>query len=436
MIKLKAPREELFSFFDNSNVYPEKSDSGDYTVTIDPGLITPEEETLFKSLGVILGRIGSLTSGIESITEFLTLLGGVEKDVILTHKDHITRFCIAAFYPTEPRTKQFITEGLDNLTHGRPVAEGLPATIRTITRPSPPTIDCLGFRFPMQAITILGARPGSGKTLSLLNIARTLLEKGKTVAFFSYEEIAQQLAFKMALSYVLPEDNINPDHTPLDDLEKATQPGNTFPPEGYKRPWETFAGYIHTGALELYDTPGTAGKLTEKIKGTKADVVIIDYVQQIPGDGKQEYSRQIELAKITREIRDTVKRKNATVILAAQLNRDDSKDGLLRLREADDIGNDANLVYLLNRYEYPPDSEKPTDFYIEFDRAKDRNGKNSKRIQFKHNAPVWRLEFMDQADETKLDKAKNGGKKGNKETKPEKNTGRGKGESYDWGGGK
>ena len=128
MIELKAPREELFSFFENSNVYPVKSESG-YTATIEPGFITPEEETLFKSLGVILGRIGSKTTGIESITEFLTLLGGVDKDLILTHKDHITRFCVAAFYPTEPRTKQFITEGLENLLHGRPVAEGLPADI-------------------------------------------------------------------------------------------------------------------------------------------------------------------------------------------------------------------------------------------------------------------------------------------------------------------
>jgi replicative DNA helicase len=81
------------------------------------------------------------------------------------------------------------------------------------------------------------------------------------------------------------------------------------------------------------------------------DMLVIDYVQLIePENVTRGESRQQQLGKITRKLKQLAKNQNLIVLSAAQLNRDVDRSGreprLSDLREAGDIEQDTDVVML------------------------------------------------------------------------------------------
>ena len=200
-------------------------------------------------------------------------------------------------------------------------------------------------------LLLIAARPAMGKTAFALNLVQNAALKGDaSVAVFSLEMSKEQLVQRMIASQSTVE---------LKKIKTGTLADNDWP-----RITDGMA--ILSGAkIHIDDTPGI--KISElrskcrKLKIEKGlDLVLIDYLQLMEGEGQNE-SRQQEIAKISRSL---AKELDCPVVALSQLSRApeqraDHRPMLSDLRESGSIEQDADIVMFLYRDEYyNPDTEK------------------------------------------------------------------------------
>ena len=218
---------------------------------------------------------------------------------------------------------------------------------------------------PSQLI-LLAARPAMGKTALGLTMAWNAAREGKSVAFFSLEMSVLQLNYRL-LSMVS-----------MIDLEQVMN-GRIKDDE-----WELlFRATKEIANKDLYvdETPGiTLSEMRSKLKRLKAevgvDLVVIDYLQLMQADGRQE-NRQNEIASISRGLKTLSKELNCPILSLAQLSREadkraDHKPILSDLRESGAIEQDADVVMLLYREDYYDEEDNPNIAKVIV--AKHRNG--------------------------------------------------------------
>ena len=218
---------------------------------------------------------------------------------------------------------------------------------------------------PAQLI-LLAARPAMGKTALGLTMAWNAAREGKSVAFFSLEMSTLQLNYRL-LSMVS-----------MIDLEQVMN-GRIKDDE-----WELlFRATKEIAQQDIYvdETPGiTLSEMRSKLKRLKAevgvDLVVIDYLQLMQADGRQE-NRQNEIASISRGLKSLSKELNCPILSLAQLSREadkraDHKPILSDLRESGAIEQDADVVMLLYREDYYDEEENPNIAKVIV--AKHRNG--------------------------------------------------------------
>ena len=203
-------------------------------------------------------------------------------------------------------------------------------------------------------LLLIAARPAMGKTAFALNLVQNAALKGDaSVAVFSLEMSKEQLVQRMIASQSTVE---------LKKIKTGTLADNDWP-----RITDGMA--ILSGAkIHIDDTPGI--KISElrskcrKLKIEKGlDLVLIDYLQLMEGEGQNESSQQ-EIAKISRSLKILAKELDCPVVALSQLSRApeqraDHRPMLSDLRESGSIEQDADIVMFLYRDEYyNPDTEK------------------------------------------------------------------------------
>ena len=203
-------------------------------------------------------------------------------------------------------------------------------------------------------LLLIAARPAMGKTAFALNLVQNAALKGDaSVAVFSLEMSKEQLVQRMIASQSTVE---------LKKIKTGTLADNDWP-----RITDGMA--ILSGAkIHIDGTPGI--KISElrskcrKLKIEKGlDLVLIDYLQLMEGEGQNE-SRQQEIAKISRSLKILAKELDCPVVALSQLSRApeqraDHRPMLSDLRESGSIEQDADIVMFLYRDEYyNPDTEK------------------------------------------------------------------------------
>lgn len=215
-----------------------------------------------------------------------------------------------------------------------------------------------------QELTIIGARPGQGKTIAGLQIAKYLAKKGLHIPFFTLEMSDKQLLSRLISS----ESKIN--------SHKLRKP-KLMTDEEYKL-YKTTLAYINELPLYIEES-----KYIQEIRSycrqmkmkNKLDALFVDYIQLML-TMKKTNNRNEELGDISRGLKSISKEFNIPVVALAQLNRTTEKENreprLSDLRECGDMEQDADNVIFIHE-------EDETDSLVEIRKrkiiiAKQRNG--------------------------------------------------------------
>ncbi|MFT3809020.1 MAG: replicative DNA helicase [Micropepsaceae bacterium] len=222
--------------------------------------------------------------------------------------------------------------------------------------------DMLG-GFQRSDLLILAGRPGMGKTALATNIAvnaaRAKLNdstEGGTVAFFSLEMSAEQLATRI-ISEVA--------EIPLWQIRRGKVEPRDFPS------LIDAVSLLENLPLYIDDSPGlsisqvAARARRMKRDKTGLDLIVIDYLQLLEGSGaKRNENRVQEVTEITKGLKNLAKELDIPVLALAQLSRgvdarDDKRPVLSDLRESGSIEQDADAVMFVFREEYYHKSREP-----------------------------------------------------------------------------
>jgi replicative DNA helicase len=192
-------------------------------------------------------------------------------------------------------------------------------------------------------VMLIAARPGVGKSAIALQIVLSMLEQGKPVSLWSLEMRPKQWARRAlaALSQVsLGKIRRGMDSmTDNDVADLSTAMGMlkgrplSFPPP-------------------MSDTTpeGFAIQALEEHMANKSVVLVIDYLQIMEPDPNAK-SREQEVARASRKIKQTAMRLGVPIIALAQLGRDaDNRVPTLKdLRESGSLEQDADIVLFIHR---------------------------------------------------------------------------------------
>jgi Replicative DNA helicase len=237
---------------------------------------------------------------------------------------------------------------------------------------------------------VVGARPGVGKSLVLMQAAMGITSRGP-VLFESLE---------MSPSEVMTRIIANESGVALNRLKGRREDGTGGPSaEDWRRLREVAKGMRGTplhirgkGVRTPLDVREHARDV--KAKGGLAGIVV-DYLQIMSGSSRRQDSRASEIAEYTRQLKLMAMEFECPVIIASQLNRESVKEGkaptLSALRESGSIEQDADVVLLLNTNEADATWDPNGDVPIKAMVAKNRQGPIAKfeLIRSGKNAKIY-----------------------------------------------
>lgn len=190
-----------------------------------------------------------------------------------------------------------------------------------------------------QELTIIGARPGVGKTTLALQIAEKIARSDKNVLFVSLEMSDNQLIQKM----IARTGNVKSYRMRMGTIEEED--------------WTKISNAIGKLSDLKFNTNSkirTIQKLeleARKLKNRgKLDLLIIDYIQLLKSKDKFN-SREQEVADISRRLKLMSLELDIPVVALCQLNRNASNNepGLSDLRESGSLEQDADNVIFLHQ---------------------------------------------------------------------------------------
>jgi replicative DNA helicase len=276
-----------------------------------------------------------------------------------------------------PRTLQLLEDRYDHRGSIRGIATGIK------------NLDLQIGGFQPQELVVLAARPSIGKTSLALNIAAyNAVRLKKPVGIFSLEMSREQLAERIISSEAMIEaDKLRSGYLSQEDWQALTQVSNK----------------LSEAPLYIDDAAGlTALEIRAKAKRlaitSKVELLIVDYLQ-LAASGEKVESRVLEVAQITRMLKNLARELNVPILVVSQLSRDiekrdRKKPQLSDLRESGAIEQDADIVIFLYTDEAIDTSEMntrtPTNALV----AKHRNGKQG-NVKLMFDKRYTRFESLD-----------------------------------------
>jgi replicative DNA helicase len=219
-------------------------------------------------------------------------------------------------------------------------------------------------------LIIIAGRPGMGKTSFALNVAQHVaIREKRTVGVFSLEMSQQELALRILCSEA--------------DIPFSRLRSGALSQKQWSRVIQTVRG-TSDAPLFIDDSPNPSLlEVASKARRLKAErdlaLVILDYLQLMQAGGKYE-NRNLEIAAISRGLKQLAKELDLPVIALSQLSRQPERRGsdhrpqLADLRESGSIEQDADMVAFVYRDEvYNPEDESNKGL-AELIIAKHRNG--------------------------------------------------------------
>ncbi|MCR4315926.1 MAG: replicative DNA helicase [Planctomycetes bacterium] len=220
--------------------------------------------------------------------------------------------------------------------------KGLDLGLRT---PFPLLDDMTGGFKPGQLI-IIAARPGMGKTAFALRIAEHIaLKEEKPVAYFSLEMSSESLAERLMCSHAgVPKKKLRKGRLSEMDFGRLSHSCDLL--------GSSKILIDDSSVLGLADLRAKGRRLVFK-QGVKA--IFVDYLQLMdPGPNSSRESRQDQVSRLSRGLKQLSRELEIPIFCLAQLNREAEKRSskepqLADLRESGAIEQDADVVILLFR---------------------------------------------------------------------------------------
>jgi len=158
-------------------------------------------------------------------------------------------------------------------------------------------------------ITIIGGRPGHGKTTVMVNLLAKAIEQGHKAMFFSRELPNSELLKKILclesgkMSYGMIRQNVFTDHD-LQNMEEAIQ---------------IVRNKYSKDKFLMFDNIKDFALASSEIKKFKPDIIFDDYIQLIDCKGYKD--RRLQIEQLVNDYKWLAKETGAVVVLASQLNR-------------------------------------------------------------------------------------------------------------------
>jgi replicative DNA helicase len=230
------------------------------------------------------------------------------------------------------------------------------------------------------ALVIIAGRPGMGKTSFALNVATHIaIREKKTVGIFSLEMGQQELALRILCAEA-------------DIHYSRLRAGHLSQQQWVK----TMQKMSEIGKAPLFIDDSAAPTLLEvsskarRLRAEKGlELLVVDYLQLMQAGGRFE-NRNLEIAAITRAMKQLAKELDIPVMVLSQLSRaperrgSDHKPQLSDLRESGAIEQDADLVAFVYRDELYNKEDPSVRGLADLIVAKHRNGETGEiKLVFK-----------------------------------------------------
>ena len=200
-------------------------------------------------------------------------------------------------------------------------------------------------------ITIVGGRPGHGKTTFLINLLSQMIHSGLKVVLFNRELPNSEMIKKLItlesgkLSYGMVRQGIY-DDSEIDEL---------------KRVKKKIAELYNEDKFLMFDNIRDFARSSTEISKFKPDVVMDDYIQLVQPSGYFD-SRRLQIEQLVNDYKWVAKEHECAVVLASQLNRsveyrDDGEPRLSDLAESGAIEQVAENVFFVY-YEHKVNPKK------------------------------------------------------------------------------
>ena len=230
-------------------------------------------------------------------------------------------------------------------------------------------LDAMTRGFHPGNLVVIAGRPGMGKTSLALNIAEhAAIREHRPVGLFSLEMSQEELALRILSSEVdISFGPLRSGHLSQKQWTKVVQAVKT----------------ISQAPLFIDDSANPSMlEIASKARRLRAesglDLIVVDYLQLMQGTARYE-NRNLEIAAITRGLKQLAKELSIPVIALSQLSRQperrsaDHRPQLADLRESGSIEQDADVVVFIYRDELY-DDETTDKGIAELIVAKHRNG--------------------------------------------------------------
>ena len=159
-------------------------------------------------------------------------------------------------------------------------------------------------------ITIIGGRPGHGKTTVMINMLANVLEAGYKAIFFSRELPNAELLKKIIclesqqLSYSKVRKNVFEEQDLAFVNSTIAQIKNKYAKDKFL----------------MFDNVKDFAASSSEVKKFKPDIIFDDYIQLIACDSRQD-QRRLQIEQLVNDYKWLAKETDAVVVLASQLNR-------------------------------------------------------------------------------------------------------------------
>ncbi len=220
-------------------------------------------------------------------------------------------------------------------------------------------------------LIILGSRPAMGKTSLALNLARNIARQSLPVCIFSLDESVKLITYRLLSQEVgLETRKLRSGRIEKEEME--------FFKEGVNRLGQLPIFINDKITISIEEIVDECQQFKEKQSNSDLGLVVIDFVQDMGDFVSDGPSRDLELAKIARSLKQMAIELNVPLLLISQIDRDvesrENKRPVLRdLRDTHGLETYADIIAMLYRDEYYyPDSEDQDIAELTF--YKHRNG--------------------------------------------------------------